>query len=151
MWGRSRPDRELSASYKCVYSVNYILIVGPSILQYHYKMTNRCLMSYSSNVFAWAYTDYDPSSVASCHGFHQWPHWTGIRPHKDIAWVAYKAPTTPWRWQPLAERGRGKIWNTLIKSNSSLTHLLVILRRSVHYSLLNSICLMSASKCTKST
>jgi hypothetical protein len=47
----------------------------------------------------------------------------------DNAWVAYKAPTPPWRWQPLAETCRGKIWNTLIKSTSSLTHLLVILQR----------------------
>jgi hypothetical protein len=47
----------------------------------------------------------------------------------DIAWVAYKAPTTPWRWQPLAETCRGKIWNTLIKSTSSLTRLLVISQR----------------------
>jgi hypothetical protein len=52
----------------------------------------------------------------------------------DIAGVAYKAPTTPWRWQPLAETCRGKIWNTLIKFTSSLTHLLVILQR--HYKIL---------------
>jgi hypothetical protein len=31
------------------------------------------------------------------------------------------------RWQPFAETCRGKIWNTLIKPTSSLTHLLVIL------------------------
>jgi hypothetical protein len=39
----------------------------------------------------------------------------------------------PWRWQPLAETCRGKIWNTLIKSSSSLTHLLVISQRYIHF------------------
>jgi hypothetical protein len=37
----------------------------------------------------------------------------------------------PWRWQPLSETCRGKIWNTLIKSTSSLTHLLVILKTTL--------------------
>jgi hypothetical protein len=34
-----------------------------------------------------------------------------------------------WTWQPLAETCCGKLWNTLIKSTKSLTHLLVILQR----------------------
>jgi hypothetical protein len=46
----------------------------------------------------------------------------------DIAWVAYRATTTPWRWQPFAETCQGKIWNALIKSTSSLMHLFVILQ-----------------------
>jgi hypothetical protein len=54
-----------------------------------------------------------------------WPHWTDHNPYtpttQNIAWVAYKAPTTPWRWQPFAETCRGRIWNALIKSTTSLS------------------------------
>jgi hypothetical protein len=39
-----------------------------------------------------------------------------LRPNTDIAWVAYKAPTTSWRWQPFAETCWGRIWNALIKN-----------------------------------
>jgi hypothetical protein len=60
---------------------------------------------------------------------HFWMFRATFHDNTDIAWVAYKAPMTPWRWQPLAETCRGKIWNTSIKSTSSLTNLLVIWQR----------------------
>jgi hypothetical protein len=83
----------------------------------------------------WAYTDYDPSLVASCCG-KSWYNFenrndfsplhstttghrgrviTRKRPYTNHCSVAYKAPTTPWRWQPFAETCRGRIWNVLIK------------------------------------
>jgi hypothetical protein len=71
----------------------------------------RCLISYSSNF-----------CVVGVHRL-----WSIYAHNTDVTWVAYKAPMTPWRWHPLAETCRGKIWNTLIKSTSFLMHLLVIL------------------------
>jgi hypothetical protein len=47
----------------------------------------------------------------------------------SIACVAYKAPTTPWRWQPFVETRRDRIWNALIKIHYFLEHLLVISQR----------------------
>jgi hypothetical protein len=52
-----------------------------------------------------------------------------IRPYTENCWVAYMAPTTPWRWKPLAETCRGRIWNVLIKIYYFLEHLLVISRQ----------------------
>jgi hypothetical protein len=54
------------------------------------------------------------------------PVWPGrviirIRPNTEHCWVAYKAPTTPWIWQPFAETCRGRMWNALIKSTTSLS------------------------------
>jgi hypothetical protein len=96
----------------------------------------------------WAYTDYDnvydciyiPRQLATLDG-SQSVHARNI----DIAWVAYQSPTTPWRWQPLAETWRGKIWNALIKSTSSLTHLLVILQR--YYKMIGPTIKMYFMKC----
>jgi hypothetical protein len=51
--------------------------------------------------------------------------------------VAYKAPTTPWRWQPFAETCRGRIWNALIKIHYFLEHLLVILQRNQYHAVHN--------------
>jgi hypothetical protein len=59
----------------------------------------------------WAYTDYDPSSVASCRGMHVYTPTT-----HSIAYVAWKAPTNPWRWQPFAETCRGIIWKRINKN-----------------------------------
>jgi hypothetical protein len=81
----------------------------------------------------WAYTGYDPSSVANCHGIH----------NTDTAWVAYKTPRTPWRWQPLSKTCWGKIWNTWIKSTTHLTHLLVILKWFINTCLVFSCSFMS--------
>jgi hypothetical protein len=69
----------------------------------------------------WACADCDRYRVAN------WPHGTGHNPYTPItqntAWVAYKALTTPWGWQPYAETCRGRIWNVVIikKSTTSLS------------------------------
>jgi hypothetical protein len=36
--------------------------------------------------------------------------------YQNTAWIAYKALTTPWGWQPNAETCRERIWNVLIKN-----------------------------------
>jgi hypothetical protein len=78
------------------------------------KVTNRCVKEL----------------VDSTTSGHTGRTITCIRPQHRHCWVAYKAPTTPWRWQQFGETCRGKkIWNTLIKPTSSLTHLLVISQR----------------------
>jgi hypothetical protein len=81
-----------------------------------YKLPKRCSV-------LWACADYDSSCMASCCGivtFHNWPHRTGHNPHMPItqntAWVAYRALTTPWGWQPYATTCWGRIWNILIKN-----------------------------------
>jgi hypothetical protein len=66
-----------------------------------------------------------------------WLHRTGHNRHRsitqNIAWVAYQVLTTPWRWQPCAEKCRGrKIWNVLIKIHCFLEHLLVFLQTVLH-------------------
>jgi hypothetical protein len=91
----------------------------------------RCLISYSSNV-----------CIVGVYGL-----WLSIYTHNtDITSVACKAHTTPWRWQPFAETCRGKIWNTVIKSTTSLricwsyydtTRCSVKLSRRYMYGLLN--------------
>jgi hypothetical protein len=47
---------------------------------------------------------------------------------QNTTWVAYKALTTPWGWQPYAETCRGRIWNILIKIHYFLEHLLFFLQ-----------------------
>jgi hypothetical protein len=60
---------------------------------------------------------------------HTGPVTIRTRPNTEHCWLAYKAPTTPWRWQPFAETCRGRIWNVLIKIYYFLEHLLVISQR----------------------
>jgi hypothetical protein len=66
--------------------------------------------------------------------FDFWCDYTGrtiirIRPNTEHCWVAYKAPTTPCKWQPFVETCRGRIWNVLIKIHYFLENLLVISQR----------------------
>jgi hypothetical protein len=95
-----------------------------------WKQKRLCRLSCTVNV------------VGTGHQHSQWNHdsWQQWKDHnlytpttQSIAWVAYTASTTPWRWQPFAETCRGRIWNALIKSITSLRHLLVISHKKLRY------------------
>jgi hypothetical protein len=95
-----------------------------------YKLLEQCLCCGLIRVMirpVW------PVVVECIQAFHNWPHLTDHNPYtpttQTLLELLIKHLRRPWRWQPLAETCWGRIWNTLIKSTSYLTHLLVIAHR----------------------
>jgi hypothetical protein len=95
---------------------------------YHCRcnMINKCLRK--QRIFVTAFQILPPTCFGrnwphciNLDTFHyNWPHRTGHNPYtpitQSIAWVAYKATMTLWRWQLFVETCRGRMWNALTKT-----------------------------------